>query len=64
MEKKELKNIKMPAYSVEIGSGVFVATVWKCQDCQTRTTLSNYPPPGYMGKCPVTGYPHDWAPLG
>nr|MBP3281121.1 hypothetical protein [Treponema sp.] len=59
-----MKNIKKPAYAVEMGQGMFAGVQFVCTNCGKRySTNMSYPGPGAAGKCPVTGFDHIWSQL-
>ena len=53
---KDMKNVK-PAYAVNLGTGVFMGTMWQCSKCGKTTMTSNSltkPIPTFGGRCPST----------
>ena len=56
-----MKNIKKPAYAVELGQGLFAGTqyIFACSKCRMQVgPTDNCNPPSNSG-CPAGGL-HDW----
>ena len=57
---KSMKNIKKPAYAVNLGKGVFagITYIFQCKKCglTVQNTTGTYP----SGSCPKGGS-HDWT---
>ena len=57
---KSMKNIKKPAYAVNLGKGVFAGTtyIFQCKKCglSVQRTTDSYP----TGTCPKGGS-HNWT---
>lgn len=50
----EMKNVKVPSYTVKLGKGLFAGAEWQCVKCGIR--ISRALTPGGMagGRCPET----------
>lgn len=57
-----LKNIKKPAYAVEMGKGIFVGVKWQCSKCGAITFTGDYskPFPNTIPKCITKTGNHIW----
>lgn len=50
---KDMKNVK-PAYAVNLGTGVFMGTMWQCSRCGRTLPGPSKPMPSWGGRCPST----------
>jgi len=62
-----MKNIKKPAYAVELGQGLFkgydddeFATVWVCVRCNKKVKSNGKPPAGNDCQVAYSGH-HEWT---
>lgn len=57
---ESMKNIKKPAYAVELGQGMFAGTqyIYACSKCRMQIGPKDWGAPSNSG-CPAGGN-HDW----
>lgn len=51
----EMKNVKVPSYTVKLGKGLFAGADWQCVKCGTIVYSRSSTPTGLAGgRCPET----------